>query len=54
MSATNEHGHALEYLDADGDKMVIDPNSNPMFPSYVPAEPKKPKKKAKKSKAKKE
>jgi hypothetical protein len=54
MSATNEHGHALEWVNGDGEIMVIDPDSNPMAPSYVLKNP-KPAKKAKKSqKAKKE
>ena len=55
MSDTNEHGHPLEWENGDGELMVIDPNSNPMAPSYVLKNPKPAKKsKAKKSKAKKE
>ena len=50
MSESNEHGHPLEYIDGEGDLMVLDPNSNPLFPSYLPAKPKKAKKPAKKSK----
>tara|TARA_R100001082_G_scaffold84840_1_gene51426 strand:+ start:227 stop:394 length:168 start_codon:yes stop_codon:yes gene_type:complete len=55
MSETNEFGHLLEWIDGDGDLMVIKEGSNPEHPIYVKKNP-KPVKKAKKSskKAKKE
>ena len=49
MSDRNEHGHVLQYEDDSG-LWVINPDSNPLFPSYVLKEAKKPAKKSRKAK----